>query len=172
MIEQICNWVVLVSAVIIAATNIFRFFGKPVTFMKKKSYDEEKKRVIKYLEEMLPDMLVSHDLETREKYKNDRQRYLEDISNTVIKKMSEILSKQNQNIDILTRSSKDVLREKIMAIYHKNKERRTLECYEREALEQYYIDYKAMNGNSYIDKYYKIMKKWAVLPAEISEDEE
>jgi hypothetical protein len=32
--------------------------------------------------------------------------------------------------------------------------------YEKEALEQYYIDYKAEGGNSYIDKYYKRMSTW------------
>lgn len=172
MIEQICNWIVLISAVTIAVTNIFRFFGKPIVFAKKKSLEEEKKRFCIYLQEELPSMLLSHDLETRDKYKSDRERYLKEISDCVTENMTKIISKQNTNIDILTRSSKDVLREKIMAIYHKNKERRLLECYEREALDQYYIDYKAMNGNSYIDKYYSIMKKWGVLPDLEAENED
>jgi hypothetical protein len=60
-------------------------------------------------------------------------------------------------------SAKDVLREKIMAIYHKNKYNRTLTEYEREALNQYYIDYKTLKGNSYIDKRYKRMDKWKVI---------
>ena len=37
---------------------------------------------------------------------------------------------------------------------------------------QYYKDYKAINGNSYIDKYYNRMKKWAIVPDEYEEDNE
>jgi hypothetical protein len=65
-----------------------------------------------------------------------------------------------------------VLREKIMGIYHKNKRERTLTLSEKEALDQYYIDYKAMKGNSYIDKYYKRMKKWKVDEDDYCEDED
>jgi hypothetical protein len=65
-----------------------------------------------------------------------------------------------------------VLREKIMAIYHKNKQARTLSEYEREALEQYYKDYKALKGNSYIDKRYGRMSKWQIVYDEELDDEE
>jgi hypothetical protein len=34
--------------------------------------------------------------------------------------------------------------------------------HEREALTQYYKDYKAMGGNSYIDRYYNRMSDWDV----------
>jgi hypothetical protein len=51
-----------------------------------------------------------------------------------------------------------------MAVYHKNKHRRQLDENEKEALDQYYKDYKKINGNSYIDKYYNRMKRWEVVP--------
>lgn len=35
--------------------------------------------------------------------------------------------------------------------------------HQKEVLEQYYVDYKAMKGNSYIDKYYNRIKKWKVV---------
>jgi hypothetical protein len=69
----------------------------------------------------------------------------------------------SDTIEALVISARDVLREKIMAIYHKNKYNRTLTEYEREALNQYYIDYKALHGNSYIDKRYNRMDKWKVI---------
>jgi len=59
-----------------------------------------------------------------------------------------------------------------MAIYHKNKVDRTLSEYEREALDQYYKDYKALNGNSYIDKRMNRMAKWSVMFDEETDDEE
>jgi hypothetical protein len=63
-----------------------------------------------------------------------------------------------------------VLREKIMAIYHKNKVDRTLSFHEKEALDQYYVDYKAIKGNSYIDKYYKRMKMWKIIDDDYDDD--
>ena len=50
-----------------------------------------------------------------------------------------------------------------MAIYHKGKKTKTLLLQEKEALTQYYIDYKAENGNSYIDKRYNRMNKWRII---------
>jgi hypothetical protein len=60
-------------------------------------------------------------------------------------------------------SAKDVLREKIMAIYHKNKTDRTMTYHEKEALDVYYKDYKKIKGNSYIDKYYTRMSLWKIV---------
>jgi hypothetical protein len=68
-----------------------------------------------------------------------------------------VLAKQ---YDALVISAKDVLREKIMQVYFKNKPTKTLTLHEKEALDQYYIDYKAIKGNTYIDKYYKRMERW------------
>jgi hypothetical protein len=59
-------------------------------------------------------------------------------------------------------SARDVLREKIMGIYHKNQRDRKLSFYESRALKQYYKDYKAIKGNSYIDEYYERMMTWDV----------
>ena len=58
---------------------------------------------------------------------------------------------------------KDVLREKIMGIYNTGKKTKALTQHQREALDQYYKDYKAEHGNSYIDKYYNRMIVWAVV---------
>lgn len=172
LFETICNWIVLVGAVLVAISHIFRTFGKPFDLFKKKQEAEERKRIVAIMKEELPAMLEEHDAVVCSKYETGRDDCLRGIRDEVVEILKQPLSEQNGAIDILTRSSKDVLREKIMAIYHKNKEIRTLEYHEREALNQYYIDYKAMNGNSYIDKYYSRMKKWAVLPDDVDEDEE
>ena len=44
--------------------------------------------------------------------------------------------------------------------------------YEHEALTQYYKDYKALEGNSYIDKRYARMDKWQVIYDEYLDDDE
>jgi hypothetical protein len=120
----------------------------------------------------MPTILYNHDLETRDKYKSDRQNYLNEIKAEVLSEVSEDIVKNNEVIEALKISARDVLREKIMAIYHKNKSTRTLSEYEKEALDQYYKDYKALLGNSYIDKRYKRMCKWTVVYDDYYEDDD
>ena len=68
-----------------------------------------------------------------------------------------------QQYDILVLTAKDVLREKIMKIYNDYRRERTLPIDKKEQLDQYYIDYKKLKGNSYIDRYYHRMERWNVL---------
>ena len=75
------------------------------------------------------------------------------------------------DLEALKISAKDVLREKIMAIYHEYKQERAYPTYKKEALEQYYKDYKKLNGNSYIDKYYARMKCWREIYDDYSDDD-
>jgi hypothetical protein len=118
-------------------------------------------------------MLIQHDLEVREKYKADREKYLLDIKDAVVQEVSHQLNAIDSiqgDMEALAESAKDVLREKIMAIYHKNKRTRQMEEHEKEALTQYYKDYKAIGGNSYIDKYWARMDTWDVIPDDYIED--
>ena len=92
-----------------------------------------------------------------------QHRYLIDIKNEVINALGGSVTQNQADMEVLKISARDVLREKIMAIYHKNKYNRSMTEYEREALNQYYVDYKALNGNSYIDKRYNRMDKWRVI---------
>lgn len=85
--------------------------------------------------------------------KNDKQ-------DSEIKEIKELLKELKQQLNILTDSSKDIMRQRIMDIYHRYKSERILPLYAREALDELYKDYKKENGNSYIDKYYKRMCSW------------
>jgi hypothetical protein len=132
-----------------------------------------KEEIIEVLKQELPAMLISHDLEVREKYKADREKYLQDIKDAVVQEVSHQLNAIDSiqgDMEALAESAKDVLREKIMAIYHKNKRTRQMEEHEKEALTQYYKDYKAIGGNSYIDKYWTRMKTWDVIPDDYIDD--
>ena len=120
----------------------------------------------------MPIILYNHDLETRDKYRADRENYLREIKAEVLSEVGNDITRNNETIEALKISAKDVLREKIMAIYHKNKTTRTLTEYEKEALDQYCKDYKALGGNSYIDKRYKRMCNWQVIYDDLSDDDE
>lgn len=167
MFQLLCNWIVLISAVLIAIKSIADMLGKPIKFVRKKTNDDFTDKVISILNNVLPDILVKHDLETRKKYLADREAYLEDIKREVIKEvggqLNQVtnLSSQYRSLEI---SAKDVLREKIVCLYENNKDRKKLRFFERHALEQYYKDYKAMHGNTYIETLYERMKTWETEP--------
>ena len=135
--------------------------------------EKRKAEIIEVIKEQLPALLVTHDLEVRKKYLADRERYLQDIKDAVVREVEVQLNAIDaiqEDMTALAESAKDVLREKIMAIYHKNKRHRQLEEHEKEALTQYYKDYKAIGGNSYIDKYYGRMETWDVIPDDYIDD--
>lgn len=176
MLQQICDWIILIGAVTVAIINILKFFGKPISFAKKKKDEEYQKMFKASLDKVLPEYFEKHDLQTREKYLGDRLNYLQEIKNAVLEDTKDILEdiklltiEQSKNLEKLNRSSKDVLRQKIMAIYHKYKEQREFPIFEKEVLDELYKDYKAQDGNSYIDKYYNRMCQWTI---DYTEDEE
>ena len=167
MLSQIVDFVILAAALAMAITNLYNFFAKPTAKFKQRKHQQEKEQIQEVLDEELPEILLKRDLETRDRYKGDRQKYLEEIKQEVllalsktindindsIKDIREMNKEQNEKIETLAKSSRDVLREKIMAIYHKGRHTKTITLHDKEELNQYYIDYKAEEGNSYIDKY-------------------
>lgn len=166
-VGEIVDYIILGGALVGAIYKIYEFFAKPTSKIKQHAINKEKERIgvvlDEKLEEKLPAILYNHDLETRDRYRSDRQNYLNEIKEEVMKEIGDDMKSNSETIEALVISARDVLREKIMAIYHKNKHSRTLTEYEREALNQYYVDYKALKGNSYIDKRYARMDKWCVI---------
>ena len=165
-LQPLCNVIILIGGACMAIKNISEWCGKPIKLFKQKNEDNFETKVVKILKDKVPTMLLQHDIETRTKYRSDRETYLQEIKNEVLQSIqSELalvaqLAEQYENLVI---SAKDVLREKIMQIYFKNKQDKTLTYHEKEALDQYYKDYKKMKGNSYIDKYYNRMLTWKIV---------
>lgn len=73
---------------------------------------------------------------------------------------------QNEQIDLLAVSQKNILRANIMDIYHTYRDTRVFPMSVKEQLDTLYKDYKELKGNSYIDKYYTRMSCWQVLEDE------
>lgn len=164
----VVDLIILIGALCAAIYKIWDFFAKPTSRLKSKAKQRREAEIEAVLNRVLPEKLKAHDLETREKYKADRQRYLTEIKDEVIKQVGGTIDQNAEDLEALKISAKDVLREKIMTIYHEYRTERAYPTYRKEALEQYYKDYKKLNGNSYIDKYYARMAKWQ----EIYEDYE
>lgn len=168
----VVDLIILIGALCAAIYKIWDFFAKPTSNIKKKRLEKQKTLVREVLNEELPKRLEEHNIKTREKYKADRQRYLIEIKDEVVKQVGGSIDQNAEDLEALKISAKDVLREKIMRIYHSYRHDRAFPLYEQEALAQYYKDYKKLNGNSYIDKYYGRMTKWQVIYDDEYDNEE
>ena len=174
--SAILTFIVLLGSAVTALCMLFgKFFGPLKKKREKKQQQQDetaRKRIDEELKKELPAILLAHDLETKEKYKADRDKYLHEIKEEVIDSIENDLDAIHQlkkDVSIMADSARDVLREKIMVIYHKGKKTKSMPLHHREALKQYYKDYKAMNGNSYIDKYYARMETWETLDDDYDE---
>lgn len=164
--QIIVNVVVLIGGFCVALNNISNFFGKPIKFFKKRTAAEFEEKFLENLEKYLPKMLEERELKTRDKYLADRQKYLREIQKEVLNSIQSELKSVNSidgKIEALTIGTRDVLREKIMTIYYRGRTSKTIVFHDKEALDQYYKDYKGIGGNSYIDKYYARMINWKVI---------
>lgn len=121
------------------------------------------------LDKHLPNRLNLHDQETRQKYLADRHRYLCEIKDEVVEAMKDkiqAVETHEGQMNVFTIVLQELLRERIMEIYRRNKHNRQLEEHERFELNKAYTSYKSIDGNSYIDDYFNRMKEWATVPDE------
>ena len=163
-LQTVCNFIILISATVVAITNIYKFFAnskkgieKTVDRVKEEQEKEFNDKVdvrVKetvqpmldaqartltasfegLLDKHLPPRLYQHDLEIRDKYLADRQRYLceitEEVIDTVQGKIDAVEVHEGQMV-VFSEVLKELLRERIMEIYRRNKHKCELEDHER-----------------------------------------
>ena len=169
-LQTICNWIILIGSVLLATERIYtNLIKKPATKLNEKQTKIFNANFDRRLESMMPKILAQHEETVRAERAVENQELLGDVEKIIeektapyFKELERINKEQNQQIKILTESSRDMLRDKIMNIYNQNKATKTLSFHDKESLEQYYKDYKAEDGNSYIDKYYGRMSSWLI----------
>lgn len=174
MLSTIVDIIILIGALVLAIERIASFFKKTGKGIKQTAEDIKEKqekelndKIDARLKEVLPGILEKHDLETRQKYLNDRTRYLTEIKDEVVRVMQQKLDAvdlHDSQMEVFTEVLKELLRERIMAIYSRNRCRRKLEEHEKIELDRSYDSYKSINGNSYIDEFYARMSAWEVIP--------
>ena len=133
--ERFVDIVILIGGFFLAVERIYKFFAVPGSKLAKKAEDKEKKRIKGILDAELPKYFEAHDLETRDKYKADRTRYLNEIKEEVLKEVGAPITQNAEDLEALKISAKDVLREKIMGIYHEYRAERAYPTHKKEALE-------------------------------------
>lgn len=67
------------------------------------------------------------------------------------------------NMTAIKEGLKALLRSRILEIYYKYEQDRTLRQYQREDVDRLYKAYKALGGNSFIDDIYEEMREWKVI---------
>ena len=72
--------------------------------------------------------------------------------------------KSKKQMDKIADGTKCQLRSEMLRSYYHNREEKNIRQYEYENFVFCYEAYKALKGNSFIDKIYSEVKKWEVLP--------
>lgn len=172
-LESFCDIVILIGSAYFMILKIFDSFSKPTSKYKQKKEEKQKEYFKAVLDEVMPQYLLAHDIETRKRYLVDRRRYLEEIRDDVLRSIDDKLDEIFNNNQLITvqvkainQGTKDMLRQRIMNIYYDYKKEKAFPIYIKEALDELYKDYKGQDGNSYIDKYYNRMKTWTVIDEE------
>ena len=137
----ICNFIILIGGVVGAITAIAALCGKPIVFFKKRKKKEK--------EQEASDLVKT-------------------IKKTLTPEFDELKQTLGEQSEILDEHSVELthLRKSILKLYTDHKQERQLTETERELLDELFSDYKAENGNSYIEKIYHRMEKWIVIPDE------
>lgn len=71
--------------------------------------------------------------------------------------------KNKRQMDKIADGTKCQLRSEMLRIYYHNREERKIRQYEFENFVKLYESYKALGGNSFIDKIYEEIKEWEII---------
>lgn len=162
-ITLVCNFIILIGGVVGAITAIAALCGKPIVFFKKRKKKEEEQKASELVKTIKKTLTPEFD---ELKQALGEQGEIMDEHNAELVHLTEQMTAANQLSTILVTTTKDLLRKSILRLYNDHKQERQLTETERELLDDLFRDYKAENGNSYIEKIYRRMEKWDVIPDE------
>ena len=80
----------------------------------------------------------------------------------VIQKVNQIRRNNDEKLERIAEGNKCQLRSEMTRTYYHHKETGKLRQYEYENFVTLYEAYKALGGNSFIDKIYEEVKKWEI----------
>ena len=80
----------------------------------------------------------------------------------VIQKVNQIKRNNDEKLERIAEGNKCQLRSEMTRTYYHHKETGKLRQYEYENFVTLYEAYKALGGNSFIDKIYEEVKKWEI----------
>ena len=156
-LQEVCNVIILVSAVIIAAKNIYGFLKKPVDGLHQKSQTAEEKHINEIVEAKVPEML--------KKNQEEITNSLEEIKGLVLDQGQQ-LKAINNSVNVLNVSQMDLMRYNMNRLYYKYRpHKKILDC-DKKAFIKLYDDYHDMGGNTWIDQLYREVMSWEIVEFE------
>ena len=156
-LQEVCNIIILVSAVIIAAKNIYGFIKKPVDDLHEQAQSAEEKHIKEILEAKVPDMIKSN--------QNEIIESLEEIKGLVLDQ-GENIGKLQSSVDLINVSQLDLMRYNMNRLYYKYRPfKKILDC-DKKAFIKLYNDYHTMGGNTWIDSLYQEVITWEIVEFE------
>lgn len=78
-------------------------------------------------------------------------------------KLKKVMAIQKKQIDKIADGTRCQLRSEMLRIYYRHREERKIRQYEFENFVKLYESYKALGGNSFIDKIYEEIKEWEII---------
>ena len=156
-LQEVCNLIILISAVIIAGKNIYGFLKKPVDDLHERTQSAEEEHIEQVINDKVPKILDQHQEVIVDS--------LEEIKALVLDQGRD-LDKIQKSVDILNVSQMDLMRYNMNRLYYKYRPfKKILDC-DKKAFMKLYSDYHEMGGNTWIDSLYNEVMQW-----EIVEDE-
>ena len=156
-VQEICNLIILMSAVIIASKNIYSFFKKPVDDIQERARVNEEQRIEQVLEDKIPPLL--------QKNCEVIMGSLDELKEMTIDQEGQ-LTQMQESLDLLSASQLDILRYNMNKLYYKYRPYRKMLNADKKAFIKLYNDYKLMHGNTWIDALYAEVKDWPIVEDE------
>lgn len=173
-LQEICNVIILVSAVIIALKNIYGFFKKPVADLQDKARLAEEKRIVDIVEKKMPEILNKHSQNVKGERQLEDKKMADSIKGAVIEAMDDKIEevkeiqldqgtqmqKIQKAVDLLNTSQLDLMRYNMNRLYYKYRPfKKILDC-DKKAFIKLYKDYHEMGGNTWIDTLHDEVITW------------
>lgn len=179
-LQEVCNIIILISAVIIAGKNIFGFFKKPVDDLHSHAKKAEEKRIEEVIEAKVPDLLQKHGNSVKEERKKETEAMMESLKAAVVNALDDKVEELKEitldqgvqitsikaSIEKLSDAQMDIMRYDMNRIYYKYRPyKKILDC-DKKAFLKFYQDYHGMGGNTWIDGLYNEVKDWEIVKDE------
>ena len=156
-LNQIANIVILISAFIIAAKNIFGFLNQPVDDLKASASEAEEKHIEELLKREMHSLLQQNC--------KSIMGALDELKDMTMEQEAQLDEIQDA-IDLLNQSQLDMMRYNMNKIYYKYRPYKKILNADKKAFIKIYNDYKSMHGNTWIDSLYTEVKDWPIVEEE------
>lgn len=156
-LAEICDYLILTGAVIVAIKHIYGFFKKPVDSIKETAKSNEEEHIKQVLQSEMPKLL--------EENCTVIMASLNEIKEMTLNQ-EEQLQKLQDSVNLITEAQLDTMRYDMNAIYYKYRPYKKILSADKKAFIKFYEDYHSMGGNTWIDALYADVVKWETIEDE------